>query len=559
MSINIKEIFQSDNLSVSQDKINYNFDQILANGGGPQGLKGDKGTTGALGSIGPKGDKGEIGSAGPKGNTGADGYWDLETYINPIDQHTLIPKIQPTSGSTTGDKPTNIVLGRTNSSYTENAIDKSSLLTLVDENGGSDWTNLINFRLKTGASFNPASINIRLVPINAGSGAKLRLLADGGSSAEFEIQADLTTFKDASSNIILEIENNGAHARGYWGFLAGSEININATGILNNNGNSNLLGNNVLGDTGKTNTITGTNTINGAALKINTTGSLPAANKILVAQDTNGTSLWKNPTDIVGIYPIGSIIFVNPADISDTYFSLTTYQFNTFTPGLYRYSYFGRGVVGTRWAGWYLLFGQTNQWSSALNTNVSYIPTNIPGSLIMGASGPDNKLGVVQDKYDSSMATGDFNPPVGYGTSYLPSIRGSVNGAGSQGVTGPGSVNDPGDLLTNWGYNPPSGPGYASNYDILDASMGAQGGVLNDAGLQQESITQNYIYPINPAIHALPMAIYLGSPSLAYNWILQSGTPAGPAPSFSPPPGGFSPSPNGVNGPVSFPQGIQIP
>jgi hypothetical protein len=516
MSINIKEIFQSDNLSLSQDKINYNFDQILANGGGPQGLKGDKGTTGALGSIGPKGDKGEIGSAGPKGNTGADGYWDLETYINPIDQHTLIPKIQPTSGSTTGDKPTNIVLGRTNSSYTENAIDKSSLLTLVDENGGSDWTNLINFRLKTGASFNPASINIRLVPINAGSGAKLRLLADGGSSAEFEIQTDVTAFKDNSGNTILNLQGGGAQATGYWGFLAGSEININATGVLNNNGNSNLLGNNVLGASGKTNTITGTTTINGAALKINTTGSLPAANKILVAQDTDGTSLWKKPTDVMGIYPVGSILFVNPADISDTNFWITTYLGNTqlsATSG-YNWSYFGRGKENTKWAGWYLLFGQTNAWYlSGSATKVTSVPTNIPGSLIMGASGPDNKLGVIQNVYDSSMTTPEFNPPVGYGSSYLPSIRGGYDGNGAQGVTGPGTINNPGDLLNAWGY----GTGYATNYDVLDAVIGAQGGVLNDMSYNLAN-NGNAIYPKQPAIHALPMAIYLGSTTLIYNY-----------------------------------------
>ena len=44
MAINIREILHpSDSDSIKFEKINYNFDQILANGGGPRGLKGQKG------------------------------------------------------------------------------------------------------------------------------------------------------------------------------------------------------------------------------------------------------------------------------------------------------------------------------------------------------------------------------------------------------------------------------------------------------------------------------------------------------------------------------------
>lgn len=531
MSINIKEIFQSDNLSLSQDKINYNFDQILANGGGPQGLKGDKGTTGAIGNIGPKGNKGEVGSIGSKGDTGADGYWALKSYTVPIDQHTVVPKIQPTVGSTTGAKPTNIVLGVTDTSYTENTVDKSSLITLTDEDGGSDWTNLVNFRLKSGAtgSYNDASINIRLVPINSGSGAKLRLLADGGSSAQIEIQTDLTSFKDNNGNTIIQIGGGGAQASGNWIFQPAATITINATGNLTNNGVSDLLGSNNLGAPGKYNNIYGGTNITGDFLKIKPAGTQPALNRILVAQDTDGYVAWKNPTDVMGIYPVGSILFVNPADISDTNFWITSFSGSTNPLGLsgYNWSFFGRGKENTKWAGWYLLFGQTNAWYLAGGTTkVTSVPTNIPGSILMGASGPDDKLGVTGGVYDSSMTSTEFNPPVGYGSSYLPSIRGNYNGGGAQGVVGPGTTTNPGDLLTAWGFNPPSGPGYASNYDVLDAKMGAQGGALNDVN---PDITMTgggaTIYPKKPAFHALPMAIYLGSTTLIYNYQYFDNTP----------------------------------
>ena len=62
--INILNVLQGDNQSTVVDKINYNFDQILSAGGGPQGQQGLLGPTGA---IGPQGANGVQGSQGPSG------------------------------------------------------------------------------------------------------------------------------------------------------------------------------------------------------------------------------------------------------------------------------------------------------------------------------------------------------------------------------------------------------------------------------------------------------------------------------------------------------------
>ena len=62
--INILNVLQGDNQSTVVDKINYNFDQILSAGGGPQGQQGLLGPTGA---IGPQGSQGVQGSQGPSG------------------------------------------------------------------------------------------------------------------------------------------------------------------------------------------------------------------------------------------------------------------------------------------------------------------------------------------------------------------------------------------------------------------------------------------------------------------------------------------------------------
>ena len=70
MAINIQEILHpSDSDSIKFEKINYNFDQILANGGGPVGPKGQKGIQGVVGLTGQKGELGEKGIKGDSGET----------------------------------------------------------------------------------------------------------------------------------------------------------------------------------------------------------------------------------------------------------------------------------------------------------------------------------------------------------------------------------------------------------------------------------------------------------------------------------------------------------
>ena len=55
MPITIKEIIASDTISQLVDKTNFNFDQLLLNGGGPAGPAGPIGPTGPAGGRGPKG------------------------------------------------------------------------------------------------------------------------------------------------------------------------------------------------------------------------------------------------------------------------------------------------------------------------------------------------------------------------------------------------------------------------------------------------------------------------------------------------------------------------
>ena len=70
MSLNFKEILSTDSENSRLDKINYNFDQLVANGlglMGVQGATGSAGATGPTGSTGPAGIVGDVGGVGPIG------------------------------------------------------------------------------------------------------------------------------------------------------------------------------------------------------------------------------------------------------------------------------------------------------------------------------------------------------------------------------------------------------------------------------------------------------------------------------------------------------------
>jgi hypothetical protein len=72
--LNLQQILSGDNISELVDKLNYNFDQLVLNGGGPQGLRG---------IIGPPGLPGSQGDQGVTGPTGADGTYLYGSDLDP--------------------------------------------------------------------------------------------------------------------------------------------------------------------------------------------------------------------------------------------------------------------------------------------------------------------------------------------------------------------------------------------------------------------------------------------------------------------------------------------
>lgn len=94
MPIILKHINTSDSDQIKLDNVNYNFDQLVWNGGGPRGPQGSIGQTGPQGTTGWEGvqgvgTKGDQGYQGPAGST-SNSYWKK---IGPgyIDADTLVP------------------------------------------------------------------------------------------------------------------------------------------------------------------------------------------------------------------------------------------------------------------------------------------------------------------------------------------------------------------------------------------------------------------------------------------------------------------------------------
>lgn len=296
MAINIKEIFESDSENQRLDKINYNFDQILANGGGPAGTTGSQGSTGATGAIGPQGAQGPI---GPKGDDGD--YSDFFVVEDPT--ATAYESIYTKSVS---GKATSLIVGDPNA-----------------ENNGD------------GGLFNQAAI--RAIG-DSFFGNALRLDADADSYIDLNIS-------DNGSNRILSFVPAASGTGSTIYEFKGNSIKLSNSGvdkvILNQ---SNSVFESDL-------TVNGSSDFQGNVTFNNDT-SLPsgaATGKVLQSVDANGTFGWTDP----GVVPIGTIVMAPAFVLNDA----TKVSPGLTGPGASISNYKGRGV--NEWAGWYYCNGQT--------------------------------------------------------------------------------------------------------------------------------------------------------------------------------------------------------
>lgn len=268
MAINLKEIFDYDSDQIKLDKVNYNFDQIVANGGGPQGPAGQVGPSGSQGTIGEQGPQGPQGSQGFQGPSGSDGgeYWHtISGSTQGLTSDTLVPEYDPATGFL---EAPNVVIGYRSDEPEYNQPEEEAKLVVHRHNNYES-----NIRLKTNGV--PNSFNFRLEDISGVATASY--FFTGGGPNLLAQYADRINLKSANGQID-------------FASFDGSNFIVNVEADLQ--------------DT----------TVNGT-LRI--ASGNPGVDKIAVASDTQGTIEFKSINEIGGTVPVGTIISILPSIFDD--------------------------------------------------------------------------------------------------------------------------------------------------------------------------------------------------------------------------------------------------
>ena len=369
--INLKQILQSDTQQEKLDKVNYNFDQLVANGGGPMGATGSIGETGfqgATGDDGPQGIDGPQGFQGPADASNNSKWKDGAIwYNNALSIKTIVPEhiIDSNSASQSNFPPTSVLLG-----YANNDDEYGNVESIQQY---LDSVLLIN------KNSNYHDSNIRLV-----------------SERETDNYLDiaLTNYTGVSSigdQSILEFK--------FASNVTAGEYRWNADRYIINDVNDNEMMSMDAADGVKfTGSFLSTNDaiFTGSIFKISngtgTSATDPDVDKIAVALDNAGTIGFKSPSEIGASVPIGTIVSFHYDTYIDTNNFTQNQTINLNSDPSTIDIVVGRGIAGTQYEGWYLCNGQTwknssiqytvpnlNSFSFNFATNVSQI-ASIPGA-----------------------------------------------------------------------------------------------------------------------------------------------------------------------------------
>ena len=350
--INLKQILQSDTQQEKLDKVNYNFDQLVANGGGPMGATGSIGETGfqgATGDDGPQGIDGPQGFQGPADASNNSKWKDGAIWYNgALNIKTIVPEHELAGPATQVNfPPTNVLLG-----YASND-DEYNDLNLI--------SGYLNSVLLINKNSNYHDSNIRLIS-EKGTDKYLDIALTNYPALSSIGEQSVLEFKFASS-------------------VAAGEYRWNAdTYIINDVNDNEMMSMDAINGVKFTGSFLSTNDaiFTGSIFKINnsyvggTTNTNPDVDKIAVALDNTGTIGFKEASEIGASVPIGTIISFH----YDTYIDVSNFTQNqtinlNSDPSTIDIVV-GRGVAGTQYEGWYLCNGQT--WK---NSNINYTVPNL--------------------------------------------------------------------------------------------------------------------------------------------------------------------------------------
>jgi hypothetical protein len=335
MTINLKQIRPLDNDNIKLDKINYNFDQLIVNGGGPKGAKGLNGSAGPQGFQGERGFQGDRGFQGVQGSSASEtsNFWEdvpqdlvsANTTATLFLKHSIIDPITYASVIAAGYINTN---PRYNS---QQPVPVSPLLKY-------QWVvNKIRTRVSSNLRFTSVD-----VPGNA-----------------FDINMDnVTPLSEGVSTFKLNL-----------GFIntLNSQLNFKASLMhvirSSSTGDDLLYLKTQIGAINVDSVFTKPVTFN-SDLYVKNSGE--GVNKIATSSDATGLVTFKTSAEIGGSVPVGTIVSILPSIFSNTSNFVYSQTIDTASnPNVPLQIKIGAG--GGDYSGWYLCNGQT--WTDG---NVSY-------------------------------------------------------------------------------------------------------------------------------------------------------------------------------------------
>jgi hypothetical protein len=330
MPISLKHINYTDSDNIKLGKVNYNFDQLVANGGGPRGPQGSigqdgpQGTTGQMGFQGPIGDEGTQGPSGPV----TDNYWHKIVPDSYIDADRLVPICAQ------GDQFAPVV----NIGYIESNPQYGTKLPLIGGKTPYQWNihrrqySVSNLRFENNSI--PGGFDFKLEKSIAGKDQMtFGFENENYPNSSSTYRAAVTTFRGSASNDRLIITDNVAS------FLTATVFNspvvIKRRLIIGNAGAS--------------------------------------INKIAISEDNYGLVKFKSVQELGGTVPFGTIVSILPSIFEDNTKFINSEQVTPDNDSPVEISV-GKGIGN--YEGWYLCNGK--QWTDGLMTGTTLASYNVP-------------------------------------------------------------------------------------------------------------------------------------------------------------------------------------
>ena len=336
MKINLKQVQVLDNDNIKLDKINYNFDQLIANSGGPRGYMGANGNTGFQGFQGAQGFQGFQGYLGAQGINAnpIDSYWD-----SVAQNFTASANIMSTLFS----------------KHPIDSLDPTEFAAVIAAgyvNGDNRYTQQ---QLNNGLPKYQWVVNRRSAKV----ASNLRFTSGGISNNSFDITMDNS---DGLYKLYLGFVNN-----------INSQLNLKAEEhVIIDSINSNAT---ELFEISTTSGNTYSNTFFEKPVTFNAALSIenanPAVNKILTAINPAGDTTFKTTEELGGNVKVGTIISILPSIFSSAS-NFINYQFidTNLDPNNPLKIRMGAGIGD--YDGWYACNGQ--QWTDGTMQGTTLVP-----------------------------------------------------------------------------------------------------------------------------------------------------------------------------------------